>query len=199
MMKTSEELAMLTPADHVPGPRQGEWTYDSYATLPNDGIRYEIIDGVLYMVPAPNDFHQEIVALIISYLIPYIKHAGRGRVLGAPIDVILEPGIVVQPDVLVLLEEKGTKRKPAQTIRPPDLAIEVASPSTLRYDRHEKYNAYARAGVKEYWIVNPDKREIEAFLLEEKEYYSLGIFSGEQVIPSLIVPDLAIPTQRFFG
>lgn len=190
---------MLTPANHVPGPRQGEWTYNSYTALSNDGKQYEIIDGVLYMVPAPNDFHQEIVALIISYLIPYIKHAGRGRVLGAPIDVVLEPGTVVQPDVLVLLEEKGMKRKPAQTTRPPDLAVEVTSPSTAHYDRQKKYVAYARAGVKEYWIVDPDKREVEAFLLEGDTYYSIGIFSGEQVIPSLIVPDLAIPVQRFFA
>lgn len=190
---------MLTPADHISGPRQGEWTYDSYAALPNDEMRYEIIDGVLYMVPAPNDFHQEIVALIISYLIPYIKHAGRGRVLGAPIDVVLEPGTVVQPDVLVLLEEGGMKRKPARTTRPPDLAIEVASPGTAYYDRHKKYAAYARAGVKEYWIVDPIKRDIEVFLLEGNEYYSIGTFSGEQVIPSLIVPDLAIAVQRFFA
>jgi len=190
---------MLTPADHVPGSQQGEWTYDSYAALPDDGKHYEIIDGVLYMVPAPNDFHQEIVALIISYLIPYVKHAGRGRVLGAPIDVVLEPGTVVQPDVLVLLEEKGTKRKPAQTTRPPDLAIEVASPGTTRYDRQKKYNAYARAGVKEYWIVDPTKHAVEVFLLEEKEYRSAGIFRGTQIIPSLIVPDFSIPVERFFA
>ncbi len=190
---------MLTPADHVPGPRQGEWTYDSYATLPADGKQYEIIDGVLYMVPAPNDFHQEIVALIISYLIPYVKHKGRGRVLGAPIDVVLEPGTVVQPDVLVLLEEKGIRRKPAQTTRPPDLAVEVASPGAARYDRQKKYAAYARANVKEYWIVDPTEHTVEAFLLEGNEYRSLGIFSGQQVIPSLIVSDFAIPVQRFFA
>jgi Uma2 family endonuclease len=197
-MKTSEELTMLTPADHVPGPQQGKWTYDSYAALPDDGKRYEIVDGVLYMVPAPNDFHQEIVALIISYLIPYIKHTGRGRVLGAPIDVVLEPGTVVQPDVLVLLEEKTSRRKPAQTTRPPDLAIEVASPDTARYDRRKKYDAYAHAGVKEYWIVDPTRRTVEAFLLEGNEYHLSGIFRGEQTIPSLIVPDFSILVQRFF-
>jgi Uma2 family endonuclease len=198
-MRTFEEFTMLTPADHVPGPKQGKWNYGSYATLPHDGKRYEIIDGVLYMVPAPNDFHQEIVALIISYLIPYIKHTGRGRVLGAPIDVVLEPGTVVQPDVLVLLEEKGTQRKPAQTTRPPDLVIEVASPATAQYDRQGKYYAYARAGVKEYWIVDPVKSEVEVFLLEGNAYHSSGIFRGEQTIPSLIVPDFAITVQRFFA
>jgi Uma2 family endonuclease len=197
-MKAFEEFTMLTPADSVPGPDQGKWTYDSYAALPDDGKQYEVIDGVLYMVPAPNDFHQEIVALIISYLIPYVKHTGRGRVLGAPIDVVLEPGTVVQPDVLVLLEEKGTRRKPAQTTRPPDLAVEVASPATARYDRQKKYVAYARAGVKEYWIVDPSKREVEIFLLEGNEYHSSGVFRGEQTLPSLIVPDFAIAVERFF-
>jgi len=198
-MKTSEGITMLTPADNVPGPEQGEWTYDHYAALPDDGKRYEIIDGVLYMAPAPNDFHQEIVALIIFYLMPYVKLAGRGRVLAAPIDVALDSRSVVQPDVLVLLEEKGTtKHKPLQTTRPPDLAIEVASPGTARYDRQKKYHAYARAGVKEYWIVEPTKYSVEVFILEEGEYHSLGVFSGEQTLPSLVVPDFSVQVQRFF-
>ncbi len=181
---------MLTPADNVPGPEQGHWTYNSYAALPDDGKRYEIIDGVLYMAPAPNDVHQEIVALIIFYLMPYVKLAGRGRVLAAPIDVVLDTGSVVQPDVLVLLEEKETtKQKPSQTIRPPDLAIEVASPGTAHYDRLKKYNAYARAGVREYWIVEPVRHTVEVFILGEDGYHALGVFSGEQTLPSRIVPE----------
>lgn len=190
---------MLTSADHIPGPGQGHWTYDSYATLPNDGKQYEILNGVLYMVPTPNDFHQEIVALLISYLVPYVKHTGRGRVLGAPIDVMLEPGTVVQPDVLVLLEEKSAHRKPAQILRPPDLVIEVASPATARYDRVEKYVAYARAGVQEYWIVDPIKQEVAVFFLDGSVYHTVGIFSEAQTIPSHIVPDFAIPVQNFFA
>ncbi len=198
-MKTYEETTMLTPADNMPGPNQGEWTYDSYAALPDDGKRYEIIDGVLYMAPAPNDVHQEIVALIIFYLIPYVKLTGRGRVLAAPIDVALNARSVVQPDVLVLLEEKDTtKHKPSQTIRPPDLAIEVSSPATARYDRLKKYNAYAHAGVKEYWIVEPVRRTVEIFILGEDGYHSLGTFSGEQTLPSMIVPDFSVQVQRFF-
>ena len=197
-MKTYEGTTMLIPADNVPGPEQGHWTYDSYAALPDDGKRYEILDGVLYMAPAPNDVHQEIVALIIFYLIPYVKLAGRGRVLAAPIDVVLESGSVVQPDVLVLLEEGATRQKPAQTIRPPDLAIEVVSPGTARHDRLRKYNAYARAGVKEYWIVEPTRRTVEVFVLEDEEYHALGVFSGEQTLPSVIVPDFSVPVEQFF-
>src|SRR6266536_4700667 len=109
-IKSSEGTTMLTTADNVSGPEQGHWTYDSYAALPDDGKRHEIIDGVLYMAPAPNDVHQEIVALIIFYLMPYVKMAGRGRVLAAPIDVALDSRSVVQPDVLVLLEERGTTK-----------------------------------------------------------------------------------------
>lgn len=190
---------MLTPADNVPGPEQGEWTYDQYAALPDDGKRYEIIDGVLYMAPAPNDFHQEIILVIGMYLLQHVKLTGRGRVFGAPIDVVLGPKSVVQPDLLVLLEEKSiTKRVPSQTTRPPDLAIEVASPSTARYDRQKKYYAYARAGVREYWIVEPTKYTVEVFILEEGEYHSLGVFSGEQTLPSLVVPDFSVQVQRFF-
>ncbi len=191
---------MLTPADNVPGPEQGHWTYNSYAALPDDGKRYEIIDGVLYMAPAPNDVHQEIVALIIFYLMPYVKLAGRGRVLAAPIDVVLDTGSVVQPDVLVLLEEKETtKQKPSQTIRPPDLAIEVASPGTAHYDRLKKYNAYARAGVREYWIVEPVRHTVEVFILGEDGYHALGVFSGEQTLPSRIVPDFPVHVEQFFA
>ncbi len=197
-MKTYEGTIMLTPADNVPGPEQGHWTYDSYTALPDDGKRYEIINGVLYMAPAPNDVHQEIVALIIFYLILYVKLAGRGRVLAAPIDVILDTGSVVQPDVLVLLEDGATKQKPSQTIRPPDLAIEVASPGTAHYDRLKKYNAYARAGVKEYWIVEPTRRTVEVFILEDEEYHALGVFSGRQTLPSRIVPDFSVHVEQFF-
>src|SRR6266487_635999 len=199
-MKTLEGTTMLTPADNVPGPEQGHWTYNSYAALPDDGKRYEIIDGVLYMAPAPNDVHQEIVALIIFYLMPYVKLAGRGRVLAAPIDVVLDTGSVVQPDVLVLLEEKETtKQKPSQTIRPPDLAIEVASPGTAHYDRLKKYNAYARAGVREYWIVEPVRHTVEVFILGEDGYQALGVFSGGQTLPSIIVPGFPVHVEQFFA
>src|SRR6266849_1734641 len=100
-MVTTEELSVVIPADWVPGPPQGSWTYDDYAALPEDGRRYEIVNGVLVMAPAPDPDHQEIVGEIFAYLRTYVKLAGLGRVFMAPIDVELGPKNVVQPDLIV--------------------------------------------------------------------------------------------------
>ncbi len=188
---------MLTPADHVPGPRQGEWTYDAYAALPDDGKRYEIIDGVLYMTPSPMEWHQRAATRLTTYLTMHVEFTGLGRVY-ATFDVVLTPKNVVEPDILVVLHKNMAKITNSHIVGGPDLVVEVASPATAQYDRQGKYYAYARAGVREYWIVDPVKLAVEVFLLEENAYHSSGAFSGEQTIPSLVVSDFAIPVQRFF-
>ena len=102
-MVTSEELSVVTPADWVPGPKQGSWTYDDYAALPNDGHHYEIVNGVLLMAPAPSPDHQSIAVRLTYYLFAHVELGGLGRVFAGPIDVELGPKDVFQPDVLVLL------------------------------------------------------------------------------------------------
>src|SRR3989442_3511639 len=102
MLKTGE-LSVATPADWVPGPSQGSWTYDDYAALPEDEHRYEIVNGVLVMAPAPSPEHQDIVGMILHYLLIQVKFAGLGRVFPAPVDVDLGPKNVFQPDVVVVL------------------------------------------------------------------------------------------------
>src|SRR5690348_2287945 len=88
-MATTERSSLIIPADWVPGPKQGEWTYDHYATLPDDGQRYEIVNGVLIMAPAPSWSHQEIVGEIFAYLRNYVRTTGLGGAFTAPIDVEL--------------------------------------------------------------------------------------------------------------
>src|SRR5216684_3877385 len=105
MITTEEELLMVLPADWVPGPEQGSWTYDDYAALPDDGQRYEVVNGVLVMTPAPTPEHQDIVGEIYASLRTHIKLTGFGRVFTGPIDVELEPKNVFQPDVVVVLNE----------------------------------------------------------------------------------------------
>src|SRR5438105_1676404 len=111
MAMTSNRLDVVTLANHVPGPQQGEWTYSHYSSLPDDGHRYEIIDGVLYMAPAPNPWHQEVSGEFFFYLRTYIKSAGLGKVLAAPIDVELSPKNVIQPDMVVILNANLDKIK----------------------------------------------------------------------------------------
>lgn len=199
MTTTSEKRGEIIRADHVPGPRQGEWTYSHYAALPDDGRRYEIIDGVLYMAPAsPLGSHQRTVGRIFYHLTTYVEFAGLGQIYMAPFDVELAFHTVVQPDVLVLLNASIEKIVPTRVIGAPDLVVEVLSPGTAKYDRSKKYHAYARAGVREYWIADPLARSVEVLTLEGGEYRPVGVFSGEQMVRSRVVPDFPVAVKEFF-
>lgn len=197
-MATIEELSVVTPADWMPGPEQGSWTYDDYATLPDDGQHYEIVNGVLVMTPAPTPEHQDIVLEIASYLRTYIKLAGLGRVFMGPLDVDLGPKNVFQPDIMVILNEHLDRVQAKKIVGAPDLVVEVASYSTAAFDRIIKYEKYAQAGIAEYWLVKPTSRTVEVLTLANGEYRSLGIFRGEQILPSRIVPNLPVAVERFF-
>jgi len=198
MITTKEELSVVMPADWVPGPPQGTWTYDDYAALPNDGHRYEIVNGVLVMTPAPTPEHQEIIGEIYSALRTHIKLAGLGRVFMSPIDVDLGPKKVFQPDVVVILNEHLDRVQAKKIIGAPDLVVEVASPSTATFDRLVKYEIYDRAGIAEYWIVKTASHTIEVLVLENGEYRSLGSFSGQATPPSRIASGLSVRVEQFF-
>jgi Uma2 family endonuclease len=197
-MPTIEELSVATPADWVPGPPQGSWTYDDYAALPEDEHRYEIVNGVLVMAPAPSPEHQDIVLEIASYLRTHIKLAGLGRVFPAPIDVDLGPKNVFQPDVVVVLNAHLDRVAAKKIVGAPDLVVEVVSPGSGVMDRIAKYAVYARAGIPEYWIVNPLRQTIEVSVLEDGEYHSLGVFHRQDLLPSRVVPGLPVRVEQFF-
>ena len=198
-MTTSERLPAVIPADWISGPEQGSWTYNDYAALPEDGQRYEIVNGVLVMAPSPSGAHQDAVARFTYFLLTYVEFAGLGKVRVAPFDVQLTPKDVFQPDVLVVLNAHLDRVLEKKVVGAPDLAVEVASPSTAFYDRVTKYEKYAHAGVQEYWIASIEAKTIQVLVLESDEYRSLGIFRGEQILPSRIVPELPVGVERFFG
>lgn len=198
MTTTMGTVPMITPADNVPGPEQGQWAYNDYAALQEDGQRYEIVDGVLYMAPSPSEGHQTVAGRIFRYLASYIEDNMLGRVYIAPFDVELAFNVVVQPDVLVLLNSHLDKITPSRIIGAPDLVVEVASPGTATHDRFTKLIAYAHAGVPEYWIADPASRTIEVFVLKNNKYTSSGVFEGQVALPSHILPDFTVPISRFF-
>ena len=199
MTMTSDRLPMVMRADWIPGPAQGHWTYEEYAALPDDGKRYEIVSGVLYMLPSPSGQHQDAALEIASYLRAHVKLTGLGLVRMAPFDVILPTGDVVQPDVLVVLNEHLDRVTDKFILGAPDLVVEIASPSTATHDRHNKLDAYARSGVPEYWIVDPFSHTVEVLSLERVGMYqSLGLFSGKATLPSLVIPDFSPRVEQFF-
>jgi Uma2 family endonuclease len=194
-----EHTPAVTRADHVAGAAQGQWTYAAYAALPDDGARYEIIDGVLYMPPAPGTGHQAANRWFIFYLTMHVQVPKLGDVFGPPIDVELAPNVVVQPDVLVVLAANAGMITPTRIVGAPDLIVEIASPATATYDRSKKLAAYEHAGVREYWLADPNLRTIEVLTLEAHGYDSKGVFAGKALLPSRIVAGLPVQVQQFFA
>jgi Uma2 family endonuclease len=200
MTTTSDNsFSIALPANHVHGPKQGHWTYEEYAALPDDGKRYEIMNGVLIVTPAPEPAHQSIAGLLTHYLIVAVQLKGLGRVYPSPIDVRLTSNKVVQPDVAVLLNANLHKIGDKNVIGGPDLVVEIASPSTALYDRVSKSEAYEQAGVSEYWVVRTQEKAVEVLVLEDDGYQSLGVFSGKDTLPSRVAPGIAdVAVEQFF-
>jgi Uma2 family endonuclease len=198
MTTASNALQVVTPADWVPGPNQGDWTYNEYIALPDDGKRYEIANGVLLLAPSPAGPHQGTVGEVVFHLRSHVKLPGLGLVSQAPFVVELSPKDVFQPDVFVVLNPHLDKVQEKKVVGAPDVVVEVASPGTAAFDRLTKYDTYARAGVSEYWIVNLDRRTVEVFVLEDGKYHSLGVFHGEQKVPSGIISWLSVHAEQFF-
>ena len=198
-MTTYESVPMVTLADEVLGPKQGEWTYSEYVALTDDGEWYEIVNGVLVMAPAPDIPHQAAAMRFGYFLFAHVELTGLGRVIGAPADVVLSPNNVYQPDVFVVLNAHLDRVQEKRVVGAPDLVIELASPSTVLYDRLTKYEVYARFGVPEYWIAKTASRSVEVLVLENEKYRSLGVFSGRDTLPSRIVPELPVHVDQFFA
>ncbi|MBK9712010.1 MAG: Uma2 family endonuclease [Kouleothrix sp.] len=192
-------LPVVAPADHMAGPPQGRWTAAAYDALPDDGNRYESIDGVLYMAPPPTPEHQDVSRWFVYYLTTHVQLAGLGRVYAAPIGVELAPDTIVEPDIVVVLTARLGIIQPKRIVGAPDLVIEIASPSTAGYDRREKQNDYAAAGVPEYWIADPAAKTIEVLVWAAGRYVSRNVFRGQATLPSAVLPSLPVPVQAFFA
>ncbi len=182
-----EALAAAAPATYPVDPPQGGWTYEAFLQLPDDGNRYEVIDGVLYVAPPPSPQHQGRLFNLTVHLHQDIKERGLGRLFISPVGLLMPGATPVQPDAFFLATANPATIDWERHIQGvPDLVIEVASPSTAGYDRRQKQDAYARAAVLEYWIVEPWALTIEILILDPDTatYRSSGIFSGSSQLPT---------------
>lgn len=174
-------------------PAQGSWTFDDYQRLPDDGRRYEVIRGFLYVTPAPTFDHQFVVSQLIRQIGNFVAEHGLSVVLGAPFDVCLPRGLgsPVQPDLLFLRREQQPQPGDAQFEGVPDLAVEVLSRSTRRRDRTVKLAAYGEAGIPEVWLVDPQGRTVDVFgreadgRLQLRERRGMGEAAGSAVLAGL--------------
>lgn len=136
------------------------YTYAEFRRLPDDGLQYEIIEGELFVTPAPTTVHQGISGRLHLLLTDWIRRGAKGRVYYAPVDVILADHTVVEPDLIWIAPDRKTTITTAGVIAAPDLAIEILSPSTASRDRNLKARIYFQHGVREYWLVDPTKKRI---------------------------------------
>jgi Uma2 family endonuclease len=187
--------------DEYSWPAQGEWTYEDYRRLPNDGRRYEIIEGVLYVTNAPSYAHQFTVARVFFRLTQFVEEVEAGIVLTAPFEIEL-PGIArpVLPDIVFIRAEKQPAADAANFVGAPDLIVEVLSPGTFRVDQSVKLDAYERAGVTEYWLADPKTRSVTIYALPENgsEYILHGQFGPDETLTSQLLPDLQIHVANLF-
>jgi len=147
----------------MPAHAQGRpWTEEEFYAARDAapfGERWELVDGEVLVTPAPHWMHQRIIARLVVLLDAYVRPRGFGELFFAPLDVKLEPGLVLQPDILVV--PAGELRKRSDIVRRLLLAAEIVSPSSARYDRVTKRPHYQRHGVSEYWIVDDISQTIE--------------------------------------
>jgi Uma2 family endonuclease len=165
-------------------------TYADYRLFPADGRRHEIIDGDHYVNPAPGTYHQLVSGRLYVQLSNAIASPGLGEVYPTPIDVQLSEHDVVQPDLVVVLEARRTIVTPTKIKGAPDLVVEILSPSTAETDRTQKLHLYERAGVPEYWIVDPEEHVVEQYVLREGAYALAG--SQDRDLVWLGLPDVRI-------
>jgi Uma2 family endonuclease len=182
-----------------------KYTFEDYLTW-NDGKRWEIIDGVAYLMsPMPTLEHQEISGNLFLKIRGYLQ-GKKCQVFHPPFDVRLsqqdenskKASSTVQPDITVIcdrnkLDSKGCKGAP-------DLIIEILSPSTSKHDTIRKYNLYERNAVREYWIVDPSNQIIERFSYDDSlgKYKQIEYFARESIISPIIFPDLQINLEEIF-
>jgi Uma2 family endonuclease len=168
------------------------FTYDDYIALPEDGKRYEIIEGDLSMTPAPSPRHQEVQLRLGSLLLTYLDKHPLGRVFVSPIDLVLSMVDVVQPDLLFVGKTRSNIIAEKNIVGIPNLVVEILSPSSTTRDQKEKLNLYQRYGLPEYWIVDPDSQTVEVYLsvanrLEEVETLKTGDQLHARQIPGLVL------------
>lgn len=173
-------------------------TWAEYRGLPDDGRRYELIEGDLFVTPAPASFHQTVSRRLQHAMMTQLEDTGIAEVFDAPIDVHLSETSIVQPDLaLVRLARTGVvSRRGIEGA--PDLIVEILSPGTADRDRYLKRALYARHSVPEYWIVESERGGIELHRVTPSGYELTRRFDRASTLTSPEFPELSIPLEPIF-
>ena len=171
-------------------------TADELDHFPNDGNRYEVIEGELFVSPAPAKNHQRLLRRLFRLIDDHVAAHNLGEVFFAPVDVRFSEFTQVQPDLLFLSSERKSLYGERILSGAPDLVVEVASPSTRSLDRIKKRDAFERYGVREYWMADPNRERLTILTLEGDHYRELPTSEPPR---SLVFPDLVIDLDELMA
>jgi len=179
-------------------PSKGQpFTYADYLRLPHSPYREEVLQGRLVVSPSPSTLHQDTVGALVELLRAHARKAKLGRVLPGPTDVVLSETDVAVPDLVFVAVARRDLVQPRGIFGPPDLVLEVLSPSDPRRDTDTKRRMYARYGVTHYWIVDPEQRRLWLFRLAEPgKYECVGEYAGDETFRAEPFPELDIPLTQ---
>ncbi len=176
---------------------KGKLTYEDYAKTP-EGERWELIDGELFMAPSPKEAHQRSQMKLGAPMFFFAEEKDLGRVYFAPFDVVLSDTDTVQPDLLFVSKERLDIITADNVQGAPDLVVEIRSPSTARQDWTTKRELYARHGVKEYWLVDPEAATVAVLLLDGGELKVAGVYGIGDTLTSVTLEGFSIALADVF-
>jgi len=175
MARTLETSTVGQPTIEIVSlfPNQGKWTEEDYFKLPETNRIIELSEGRLIITPSPTEQHQRISLNLSLLIATYVKLYKLGEIRYSPLDVRLYEGLIREPDIVFMSNEH--KDRIAETYwGVPDLVMEIISENTVKEDRLTKFFEYLKAGISEYWIVDPFRQSIEVFALENGTYVTFG-------------------------
>ena len=173
-------------------------TAEDYRALPENGPRYQLVQGELFMAPAPNRYHQDIVGNIMFLLRKYLEQHPIGKLYAAPFDIFLTEHNVFQPDIVFVNNDRLSTLKVFGLEGAPTLVVEILSESSVRLDRVTKKQVYTASGVLELWLVDPEEKTVTVFRLQEDSEQPAGVWKESDRFQSKCFPGLIIDAAEVF-
>jgi Uma2 family endonuclease len=167
-------------------------TYEDFCLLPSNGRRYEVIEGDLFVTPAPRLLHQTIVIRLGSALLNFVEKNAMGKVFTAPVDIVLSEFDIVEPDIVYISKSRASILTEKNLQGAPDLAVEVLSEASEKTDRTIKLKLYGKCGVQEYWIIDPDGPSAEIYRCGKEGLSLVAKLSAGDDLTSPMFPGFSV-------
>ena len=180
-------------------PAEKLYTVEDYLAMPDEYPRYELLEGELVEMVSPTSRHQIILMNLLRVLDAHCRAHDLGIILAAPLDVILSRTVVLQPDILFISKARKAKIMGERITGAPDLVVEILSPATSARDLNQKRKLYARHGVQEYWIVDPDDQTLEVQRLQGNVFSTMAIYEKGQSLVSPMFEGLRLDIDQVFA